>query len=434
MDISKLKFEDNTIDRAENAVRATSAAMAQLNRVADVKGIFERTALAQRAISDLARNAEALDAVQRLNSATNNLHLKFLESTAASRRLADAVSKSSVGGINSPISQISLDISTGMSRTLLRALEFSHGFESTATGQAFRKIDAIAAQYRFLESSGLQELARQAELAIGSGYGIGAASIAHRLGQLKSPWLLSERDISTASALARVQGVGHLLDHAASYDRGVSRLLRTSLGDWRDFVAMPEQIHRQSVRVNHYAERGFDSEIVDVPDDVFSENLHLSGFVFRESDAAEYGGEDDEALIRTNQMHDVFQRLEIAIRRFICNAMTAQFGEDWMRHRISPDLVNSWKEKRERDPRRWPLIHYADFTDYEKIMTRRDNWREVFAHVFECESDLRESLRRLYPCRVATMHARPLGRDDLLLAAVEARRLIRSLRRFDDGI
>ena len=71
-----------------------------------------------------------------------------------------------------------------------------------------------------------------------------------------------------------------------------------------------------------------------------------------------------------------------------------------------------------------PLLAYADFTDYELIICRADNWREVFSQTFKRPESVRESFQRLYPIRICTMHARPITQDDELFLYVELRRLI----------
>jgi hypothetical protein len=53
-----------------------------------------------------------------------------------------------------------------------------------------------------------------------------------------------------------------------------------------------------------------------------------------------------------------------------------------------PQLAPSgrWQEKKRKamqaGGKDWPLIAYADFTDYERVICKGDNWREVFAVFF----------------------------------------------------
>ena len=66
----------------------------------------------------------------------------------------------------------------------------------------------------------------------------------------------------------------------------------------------------------------------------------------------------------------------------LTNKMTLVFGNDWPKRRLPKDLYEKWEERkrngRQADGKEWPLIAYADFTDYERVICKRDNWREVF--------------------------------------------------------
>jgi len=112
--------------------------------------------------------------------------------------------------------------------------------------------------------------------------------------------------------------------------------------------------------------------------------------------------------------------------------MTATFGSQWQKQRVPCEIHKAWKEKQQksRDSGQGtppPLIAFADFTDYEPIISRTDNWKELFAATFYNRDSVRESFQRLYPIRLATMHARELGQEDLLLLYVEVGRLCRAM-------
>ncbi len=93
--------------------------------------------------------------------------------------------------------------------------------------------------------------------------------------------------------------------------------------------------------------------------------------------------------------------------------------------------MNEWESKRAEalakgEPEQ-PLIAYADFSDYIKIIERRDNWTRVFKAVFGRPEDVRESFVRLFPIRICTMHARIITLDDELLLRVAIRRVLRAI-------
>jgi len=112
--------------------------------------------------------------------------------------------------------------------------------------------------------------------------------------------------------------------------------------------------------------------------------------------------------------------------------MMAAIGKNWIKKCVSGEMRTQWQKKRDDavargEPKR-PLIAYADFTDYEKIIVRRDNWNNVFQSVF-CRKELvQESLRRLYPIRICTMHARIITQNDELYLHAETTRLWLAIR------
>jgi hypothetical protein len=114
--------------------------------------------------------------------------------------------------------------------------------------------------------------------------------------------------------------------------------------------------------------------------------------------------------------------------------MKAEFGDDWLRRQLPDGMLEAWESKKasgfEKGDEDQPLIAYADFTDYIKIIERRDNWARVFKAIFKRQSDVQESFIRLFPVRICTMHARLISLDDELLLQVETRRLGRVFSAF----
>jgi hypothetical protein len=112
--------------------------------------------------------------------------------------------------------------------------------------------------------------------------------------------------------------------------------------------------------------------------------------------------------------------------------MVEALGPEWPKHRLPPNVMETWRGKKQRAQRHTdadlPLIAYADFTDYEIVICRRDNWR-LFERYFDRPESVRESLQRLYPIRVDTMHSRVITQDDELFLQVECKRLMRAMGR-----
>jgi Swt1-like HEPN len=284
----------------------------------------------------------------------------------------------------------------------------------------------LAAQ--FLESPAAKALAKFEEE---------RQALQKSMAAMRTPWVDQLRMACSVGSFAEIQAIGGLLSAKTGFDEDVSALLRAGLGDWRDSITWPAAIFDDlTARSEFYVGLGFDTELTDFPAPAFREAVTIAR-LRREpptlvdaygAPAARAASDDEEvALVRTNEAHDWLLRLETQLRQLIDHRMTQAHGPDWPRHRLPNGLYEKWVEKKQRAEeaggRVRPLIAYADFTDYELVLCRGDNWREIFVRYFRRPESVRETFQRLYPIRLDTMHARPITQDDELLLYVETRRL-----------
>jgi hypothetical protein len=271
-------------------------------------------------------------------------------------------------------------------------------------------------------------------------YGEETSGIRHAIESMRSPWLDMQQHLHSLAGLAGLRGIGHALGSMPVFGEELTAALRVDLGDWRDRITWPETIFSDiSLRSEFYVERGFEPALSDFPAEAFEESLDNAGLTGEPPPlVAVYGppvprASDDEAeagFVRTNMAHDWLQRLESQVRRFIDENMSRQCGTEWPRSRLPNGMYDQWQEKRRKAGSEYssnPLIAFADFTDYEGVICRKDNWREVFSGFFARPESVRESFQRLYPVRIATMHARIITQDDEVLLYAEVRRLVRAI-------
>ena len=272
-------------------------------------------------------------------------------------------------------------------------------------------------------------------------FSVSESGIAQAIKSIRSPWLDTRNREASIRAFADLQGLASVVTTLPAFDDHASDALRRSLGDWRDVIIFPHDVVDDvASRSDFYAGRGFDPALTDFPRPAFREALAAGGL------DEEPVPEDDtclppksgrsvgeEARFRaTNEAHDSLMRLEVRLRRFIDERMTDEFGPDWPERQLPNGVCDGWLKKKKRaeadESGTWPLIAYADFTDYERVVCRRDNWRRVFRRCFVRPESVRESFQRLCPVRLAVMHARPITQDDELLLRAEVVRLTRAMR------
>jgi hypothetical protein len=321
-------------------------------------------------------------------------------------------------------------------RLLAGPLDDARRTAAAIGGTSARLADAFSTLKMFEDRFRLHELGEPARLAVEmlkSTSGIadtlhlsGTSARFHAaISTMHSPWLQSDALALSARSFATIQTIGEGFRSRAPFDDNLTSVLRDTLGDWRDVSSFPDSlIGDPAARSDFYVARGFDHEITDFPAEAFDEMTAAAGIVPPDEDIDD---QDDLRSVRAFKRLLVFER---KLRAFIDRVMGEQFGAEWQKHQLPNNMLEAWIAKKETaikngEPEA-PLIHYADFTDYERIVCKTDNWKSAFQPLFggRIES-VRESLFRLAPPRITTMHARLITLDDEWFMWVELKRLLR---------
>ena len=113
----------------------------------------------------------------------------------------------------------------------------------------------------------------------------------------------------------------------------------------------------------------------------------------------------------------VVTRFEKAIREFAVERLSAS-GGDWWASRV-PAALRQTAAARHKSTRTLDKVlgkpdraeaDYLGFDAYEKIISRRDNWREIFGPVFQDKPVFQYKMRIILSLRNDVMHHKPLDR------------------------
>lgn len=265
------------------------------------------------------------------------------------------------------------------------------------------------------------------------------AEVRGAMEKMLSPWLSAENPFVSVGAFAGLQGISSAIATMHPFKDALAETLRVDLGDWRDAITWPESVLADPIaRRESYGDLGLNLTLTNFPAPAFEEVLDITELRDKPSELVDRYGEpippsDDEeeefSLKRTNMAHDWLQRLERRLRKFIGDAMIQAFGSGWPKTRLPKDVYEYCQEKKREAEQNGesgqPLIAYANFTHYEKIICRKDNFRQVFKAHFGRPEIVRECLQRLYLPRNQTMHARLITLEDELLMYAEIKRLMK---------
>lgn len=262
-------------------------------------------------------------------------------------------------------------------------------------------------------------------------------SLTGAIERMTQPWMHLENASRSATGIAELLALGNGLSRFKPFETSLVESLRPSLGDWRDYIDFPQVALVDPItRIELYRDQGVDTVLTDFPVPAFHESAVIAGLDTQIDDELPHQTEDvneeNFGFERAEKAFSELRRFERAVRKFIAEVMVDAFGEQWIKRQLPPNMREKWEEKRQTDidagnPEQ-PLIEYADFSDYRMIIERADNWKGVFKHVFQRPEDIRESLQRLNPVRIATMHSRIVTMEDELLLMVETKRVLKAIR------
>lgn len=268
------------------------------------------------------------------------------------------------------------------------------------------------------------------------------SGIQQAMEKMKNPWMDASKALHSVRGFGEIQALGLGLKTMNSFGDGFTSMARSFLGDWRDPISWPEEIYTDlAARADLYDELGYDPALSAFPNAAFEESLQIAGLsesspsfvdLYGEPVPDPLGQDEKLAATRTNAAHRRIAGFETHLRRFIDKQMSKHFGPDWPKSRLPNGMYERWVDKEKKAVKAGrqtlPLIARADFTEYVDIVCKGDNWREVFKPFFERPENFRESMQRLYPVRVDTMHSRFITQDDELLLCFEVRRILIILR------
>lgn len=378
--------------------------------------------------------AEAMEAASRVARPLANA-LRAIEENSGIRRMLDSIqhNEAAMRAALGPMDELRLagvfEMDSPWRRDMELARQAVAGFEARFRLPEITEAARLMMEFRTPQLS--ESLARYAEQ---------TSSLQRAMESMRTPWLDAQEEMRSLAGFAELQGIGRGLVSMPSFGDSLASSLRVDLGDWRDPIAWrPEIFTDLAERSDFYVSLGFDQALTDFPAPAFEQSLDIAGLRREPPPLVDrYGApvprtndddEEEEGLARTNMAHDWLLRLETQLREFIDERMTRAFGADWPKHHLPNGLYDAWQDKKrkakEAGGKEWPLVAYADFTDYERVICKSDNWREIFAAFFVRQESVRESFQRLYPIRLDTMHARPITQDDELLLYVETRRLVK---------
>ena len=109
------------------------------------------------------------------------------------------------------------------------------------------------------------------------------------------------------------------------------------------------------------------------------------------------------------------RRLEEKLRKCLEGRLSS-LTPNWWIERVPPDIRKQAEIRKRKNEKLWPwygkedrpLHYYINFSEYQKIIIKKDNWREAFKPIFKDETITSAKLTELEPIRNDIAHNRKL--------------------------
>lgn len=246
---------------------------------------------------------------------------------------------------------------------------------------------------------------------------------------------------ATQTRFAALAGAGDVLGFGA--DTSV-RAYGEIFGNWHTRPDLPPRFWRDpALRRRRYEQAEVDRGLIEASPSEAVEIIIGSGLVAGAANDEAYIGLIDVGGVSmqirsSNPAADAFKAIaqfERTFRTFISSKLAASAGPKWMKQRMDGPMFLKAKANRAKalgnGEREGDLLAYVDVGDLGGIVFRRDNWDQVFGHVFPSRERLTFDIETLVATRRPTMHARGIDAVRLVELLCVIRRLMQWME--DDG-
>ena len=238
---------------------------------------------------------------------------------------------------------------------------------------------------------------------------------------------------ATRFKLSALAGAADLLGFQA---RTSASAYEGLFGQWHTRPDLPPRFWRDpELRARRYREAEVDDGLIEATPAAAIDIVVGSGFVSGRQDIdastalVQVGGL--EMRIRSRNVradtYALITTFEEQLRTFVASKMQEIAGTQWLKQRAGGDLLLKAKRNREAAlsaaRNESSLIAYLDLGDLLQIMTRNNNWNDVFGPIFPNRERFQFDMQALIAVRRPTMHARSLDAVRLTEMICVVRRL-----------
>ena len=243
------------------------------------------------------------------------------------------------------------------------------------------------------------------------------------------PWLSSNHPALSIEGFAVVSRLNTVVRQGAPYGDAERDILDEDLGE----AIIVEDDAEPDDRDEAHLDAGMNPSLLAISPAGVGDVLIQTGFVLR----ADYAP-IPQSLDGSSSGHvfhpghgALITAVEQNLRSLIQTKMTEEYGSDWIKKRLHPNVIDGWRQRQveavDDGESLLDLIQYSNFMELKDIIIGKQHWSQIFGAIFKKKDHFSTSLERLHPIRRPLAHSRPIGIGQQFHLISEAGLVLRAL-------
>jgi len=295
--------------------------------------------------------------------------------------------------------------------------------------------DLNIARRSLLPASALQDAVKQITLATSTNlidFSITdrySSQLRKVMSSMESPWVSLDAPSLSLQGIGVLTALSDTIQHRNPFEEPARELVDHYLGEAIELDEADDEIQ---ANLDHI-DAGMDAGLVSLSAPETGEVLELTGFklIVPYAPMPKPVTSDGSTLYYDPAYHAFIIQIEQQLRAHVDAKMKNEFGEKWIKARISSSLQDKWIGRREtgvsKGEPEFTLIHYADLIDLKDIIIGNKTWPSLFSNVFGVKEHFMTMMDRLYAVRNPLSHSRPISNGQRLHLHIEGVAILKAL-------
>lgn len=249
------------------------------------------------------------------------------------------------------------------------------------------------------------------------------------MSSMEKPWMSIDTPALSLQGVSVLTALSDTIQHQHPFERLTREFVDHYLGGP---IELEDDDDENDADLAHL-EAGMDAGLVSLSAPETNEILELSGFslVLPFAPLPRPINDDGSALFFDPAYFAFINQIEAHLRAYVDKEMSLEFGNSWIKSRISSNMLEIWVNRQEAARKKgepvFEILQYADLNDLKDIIIGKRTWPALFSAKFGVKEHFMTAMDRLYAVRNPLAHSRPISNGMRLHLDTEGSLILKAL-------